>query len=330
MTTIDLTVYNALFNDDGSNAVGTLATKVALLLNPVLTPVQTAVTALDAVDALKAPLASPTFTGTPAAPTAAVGTNTTQLATTAFAASAGGTATSTVTTTGTITALALPTGTGALEILMNNATLSTIQGIAAGLSGQRLTLISMGAGQVDLAHQNAGASAANRLINCATSGNTSLAAGNGTAVLEYDATATRWRLVAHEQGAWITPTFAGGNFTGNASMTWTVDSGDVGTTAWWLKGRTVTVAFALTLTSIGGTPNVVLQIGSGAWGGFTATKNMYGTYLKSDNAGAQAAALWQSIGTQLSLSNGPASFTTNWSASTNLTNVLGNATFEVT
>lgn len=33
---------------------------------------------------LKAPLASPTFTGTPAAPTAAVGTNTTQVATTAF------------------------------------------------------------------------------------------------------------------------------------------------------------------------------------------------------------------------------------------------------
>lgn len=33
---------------------------------------------------LKAPLASPTFTGTPAAPTAAVGTNTTQLATTEF------------------------------------------------------------------------------------------------------------------------------------------------------------------------------------------------------------------------------------------------------
>lgn len=31
-----------------------------------------------------APLASPTFTGTPAAPTAAVGVNTTQLATTAF------------------------------------------------------------------------------------------------------------------------------------------------------------------------------------------------------------------------------------------------------
>jgi len=37
-----------------------------------------------AADATKAPLASPTFTGVPAAPTAAPGTNTTQLATTAF------------------------------------------------------------------------------------------------------------------------------------------------------------------------------------------------------------------------------------------------------
>ena len=36
----------------------------------------------------KAPLASPTFTGTPAAPTASVGTNTTQLATTAFVTAA--------------------------------------------------------------------------------------------------------------------------------------------------------------------------------------------------------------------------------------------------
>lgn len=43
-------------------------------------------TALD----LKAPLASPTFTGTPAAPTAAPGTNTTQVATTAFVQAANG------------------------------------------------------------------------------------------------------------------------------------------------------------------------------------------------------------------------------------------------
>lgn len=41
-------------------------------------------------DSTRAPLASPTFTGTPAAPTAAAGTNTTQLATTAFVSTAVG------------------------------------------------------------------------------------------------------------------------------------------------------------------------------------------------------------------------------------------------
>ena len=43
---------------------------------------------VDGALALKAPLASPTLTGTPKAPTAAAGTNTTQLATTAFVTSA--------------------------------------------------------------------------------------------------------------------------------------------------------------------------------------------------------------------------------------------------
>lgn len=40
--------------------------------------------AINELDTEKAPLASPTFTGTPAAPTAAPGTNTTQISTTAF------------------------------------------------------------------------------------------------------------------------------------------------------------------------------------------------------------------------------------------------------
>ncbi len=64
--------------------------KIRASSNTVWTTILDLVTTL----ALKANLASPTFTGTPAAPTAAPGTNTTQLATTAFvaAASAGGTA----------------------------------------------------------------------------------------------------------------------------------------------------------------------------------------------------------------------------------------------
>ena len=47
--------------------------------------------AFDVLDSDAAPIASPTFTGTPAAPTAAAGNSTTQLATTAFVQSAKGT-----------------------------------------------------------------------------------------------------------------------------------------------------------------------------------------------------------------------------------------------
>jgi hypothetical protein len=47
--------------------------------------VQAVKAALDATDASKAPLNSPALTGAPTAPTAPVGTNNTQLATTAFA-----------------------------------------------------------------------------------------------------------------------------------------------------------------------------------------------------------------------------------------------------
>ena len=50
---------------------------------------QSKISGLTSAIANGAPLASPTFTGTPAAPTAAAGTNTTQLATTAFVAALG-------------------------------------------------------------------------------------------------------------------------------------------------------------------------------------------------------------------------------------------------
>ncbi len=61
-----------------------LATKA----NTSHTHAQADITNLTSDLALKAPLASPTLTGTPAAPTAAPGTNTTQVATTAFVTAA--------------------------------------------------------------------------------------------------------------------------------------------------------------------------------------------------------------------------------------------------
>ena len=123
-------------------------------------------------------------------------------------------------------------------IRMNNASLSTIRGLKAGYAGQQVTIVSIGAGLVSMAHQNANSAVGNRLINAITSGVTSLAAGVGTGTYQYDATTVRWRLVAHEQGAYIDIAYSAGNFTA-ATGTWTVDVGDLITSAYYTRGQEV-------------------------------------------------------------------------------------------
>lgn len=117
----------------------------------------------------------------------------------------------------------------------NNATLLTISGFSGGTDGDQLRIVSVGAGQVDLVHQ-ATSTAANQLLNTVTTGNTSLAPGTGSAEYVYDGTTTRWRLIGHEQGNWITRTFAAGNYTAT-SGTWTVASAT--RDAFYVKGRTL-------------------------------------------------------------------------------------------
>lgn len=68
--------------DAGANAITVDPSMSSTSENPVQNK------AVNAALAAKAPLASPTFTGTPKAPTAAVGTSTEQIATTAFVVSA--------------------------------------------------------------------------------------------------------------------------------------------------------------------------------------------------------------------------------------------------
>lgn len=161
----------------------------------------------------------------------------------------------TITTTGNVDNLDF--GNAAL-IRFNNATLSTLRGLKAGSDGQQVTIVSMGAGEVDLAHQNAGSTAANRLINRITSGITPLAAGFGSAIYEYDATTARWRLVEHNQGAWITIPFNAGDWTGNGLMTVSVPS--MATDKFYIKDNTFNyLFFNQNNITIGGTPNNLVQ-----------------------------------------------------------------------
>jgi hypothetical protein len=168
----------------------------------------------------------------------------------------------TVTTTGNIDDLNFNNAT---LIRMNNASLSTIRGLKAGIDGQRVLIASIGAGQVSLSHQNTNSSASNRLINFVTSAATPLAAGVGYALYQYDATTTRWRLVLHEQGDWITPTFSAGDYTANGLMTVTVDAGDVTVNKYFVRGRSYYWTVQIDTFSTGGTPNtdVIITLGGG-------------------------------------------------------------------
>lgn len=142
----------------------------------------------------------------------------------------------------------------AVLLRCNNASLLTITGFTAGNDGDVLDVVSVGAGQVDFAHQNGSSTAGNRLINCATSGTTSLAAGSGTARYIYDATTARWRLTRHEQGAWITPAYAAGTYTTGAG-TWTVDAGDVTSHKYRLSGRTLIFSVRIDTSSVASSPS---------------------------------------------------------------------------
>ncbi len=189
----------------------------------------------------------------------------------------------TITSTGSQNNLAINTGISQLRL--NNATDLTITGFAAGSPGQRIDLISVGAGNVFLAPQSGSSTAANQIINYVTVGNTPLAAGTGTASIEYDGTTARWRLIAHDQGAWLTPAYASGDYTALASMTWTVDSGDVTNYSYWLKGRTLTLSMVFATTTVGGSVSPELHVTMP--NGYTAAKPATSTTVFNDAGGAQ-------------------------------------------
>lgn len=235
----------------------------------------------------------------------------------------------TITTTGTINDLNIGSGISVATLVrMNNASAATITGIQGGSAGKQIVISNVGSSLVLLAHQNAGSLAANRLQNIAASASTPLAPG-GSAIYQYETAGNFWRLVAHEQGAWITPTFAAGNFTGNGAMTWTVIAGNVTTSRYRLSGRTLTTGQEIVNTTVGGTLNTNLQIGNGQWGGFTVASSVLNQCLILDN-GVWFSGYGQVViavsTTQILYSKVGAA---NFAASTTSTQIYSEITFEV-
>ena len=128
-------------------------------------------------------------------------------------------------------------------------------------------------------------------------------------------------------GEWVSPAYNSSNFTATGLMTWTVDSGDISTYAYTLVGKTLTVAFVIDSSSVGGTLSTTLNVKIP--GGYTSAKYVYAIGRASDN-GTAAASLCRTVpaSSYIDFFKDTAG-AANWSASTNNTSAACLITFEI-
>lgn len=152
----------------------------------------------------------------------------------------------TTTAAGTVHNFALGLSTNTILRCTGAGPLTLTGLVGGGIAGQHLLIVNESPWTVDTLPQNAGSSAANRFINVATTITTSMTAGAGSAHYVYDATQSRWRLVAHEQGAWLpwTPSWSGTG--GQSGQVYSTQTGQ-----YRLSGRTMQVQGRLALTTRG-------------------------------------------------------------------------------
>ncbi len=212
----------------------------------------------------------------------------------------------------------------------NGASDAAVTGLDTGVAGYEVTIKNVTAAKIiTFAHASGSSDADNQFTNMATSAVTPVAPGGW---VRYQHNGTTWKMTGHDQGAWITPTFDAAHFTGNASMTWTVASGDVTLMRYHLSGKKLTVAFSINTTTVGGTPNTTLQIASGQLGSFTAVSSQVTAPIMALDNGALIAGV-PAVFT--AAASGTLSLVVNlstpaWTASTDATYVRGEITFEVT
>ena len=196
----------------------------------------------------------------------------------------------TSTATGTVNDWA-PGLVGHTTIVWTGTAALTITGIAGGVNGQRVTIKNRGTAAISLAHGSAGSGAANRLGNMATSAATPIAPG-GFATYVYQNT-VGWLLLAHEQGAWITPAYAAADYT-SQSGTWTVESADVAVAQSYLFGRSLAFLLSINTSTLTVASSTALR--RPLFGGFSAQKPISGV-MAALNA-TPSLALWNLTGSQ--------------------------------
>jgi hypothetical protein len=151
-----------------------------------------------------------------------------------------------------------------------------VTGLVAHHEGQIVTIVNHGSGTITFANNNAGSAVANRLQNYATSAPTPIASlGNVTYVWILGL----WRLLDHEQGAWINEPYNAANYA------WTVTAGQVRSAKYRVSGKTLHWNLDIYGSSRATTGTCVRA----AFGGFTFAAGIFAfTYNLVDSSGAAA------------------------------------------
>ncbi len=134
--------------------------------------------------------------------------------------------------------------------------------------------------------------------------------------------AANWAIL---EAGWTTPAFSAGDFTAGGAQTWTVAAGDVTTFAYQIIGKTMRIMFNIKTTTVGGTPNEVLNIAIPA--SKTAAKEVTFPIVTLDNNTRGIG--FASISAGGAIIQCAKSDYSVWAASTNLTGVYGSVTFEI-
>lgn len=135
-----------------------------------------------------------------------------------------------------------------------------------------------------------------------------------------------WVMDTDALATWTDVAYDAANFTGNGAMTWTVGAADVQTLAYRIDGTTMTVAFTITNTTVGGTPSTKLQIK--VPGNRSIASKMTAPVYILDNSSAKFGFV-QAASTEPTKMEILLPDLTNWAAATNTTLVEGLITFEV-